>query len=52
MGGYPPSEEVSITNGLWRLIEANNIPFSVAKVFADEKEGFKPKTLLYKQAYS
>ena len=37
MGGYPLSEEVAITNGIWRLIEENNIPFSVAKVFADEK---------------
>ena len=43
MGGYPPSEEVAITNGLWRLIEENNIPFSVAKVFADEKRASSRK---------
>jgi hypothetical protein len=43
MGGYPPSEEVAITNAIWRMVVENNIPFSVAKTFADEKKSCSRK---------
>jgi hypothetical protein len=36
-GSYPPAEEVSITNGIWRMVVENEMPFSTAKAFADEK---------------
>jgi hypothetical protein len=42
-GSYPPSEEISITNGIWRMVVENSIPLSVAKSFADEKRASSRK---------
>ena len=42
-GSYPPAEEVSITNGLWRTVVENEMPFSTAKAFADEKSALGRK---------
>lgn len=35
-GSYPQSEELRIRNAVWRMVVENDIPFSIAKSFADE----------------
>jgi hypothetical protein len=42
-GSFPPGQETAISNAVWCMTVDNQIPFSQAKAFADEKRSSSKK---------